>query len=151
MRFRIEFIPEGAKEEVVLRCHGLDENIKQQGQAIEALLEHKPAIIYHKAEQEFYLPSRDILFFETDGETVYAHTADDMFKVSYRLYQLESILPSEFLRISKSTVANTAQILSLCKTISTSVSVQFFSTHKQVYVSRFYLSALKQKLSQRSR
>ncbi|MCL2563715.1 MAG: LytTR family transcriptional regulator [Oscillospiraceae bacterium] len=151
MRFRIEFVAKDAEEEIVVRCHSLDENIKRQCAAIEGLLDDTPAIIYHKADQEFYLPGKEILFFETDGEIVHAHTAGDMFRVNYRLYQLEEILPPAFMRISKSTVANTAQILSLCKTISTSVSVQFFHTHKHVYVSRFYLKALKEKLSQRSR
>ena len=149
MRFRIEFIPDRLEEEIVLRCHNLDENIKKRCEAIEALLDDKPAIVYYKAGQEFYLPSAEVLFFETDGETVCAHTANDMFKVNYRLYQLETILPSDFLRISKSAVANTAQILSLSKNLPSSVSVQFFNTHKQVYVSRLYYSSLKQKLSQR--
>ena len=151
MRFRIAFIPEDAEEEIVLHCHHLDENIKKQCDAIEALISDKPAIIYHKADQEFYLPSKAILFFETDGETVYAHTKEDMYKVSYRLYQLEDILPPEFLRISKSTVANTRQIVSLSKTLGASVSVQFFNTHKQVYASKFYLKSLKESLSQRRR
>ena len=151
MRFRIEFISGESEEEIVIRCHSLDENIKKQCEAIEALLDNKPAIVYYKAGQEFYLPSSEVLFFETDGETVYAHTVNDMFKVNHRLYQLEEILPSEFSRISKSTVANTAQILSLSKSISSSVSVQFFNTHKQVYVSKFYFKDLKQKLSQRRR
>jgi len=149
LRFRIEFIPDGAEEEIVLRCHSLDENIKKRCEAIETLLDDKPAIVYYKADQEFYLPSAKVLFFETDGEIVCAHTANDMFRVNYRLYQLETILPSDFLRISKSTIANTAQILSLSKNLSSSVAVQFFNTHKQVHVSRFYYSNLKQKLSQR--
>ena len=151
MRFRIEFISRESEEEIVVRCHSLDENIKKYSAAIEALLDDKPAIVYYKEGQEFYLPSSEVLFFETDGEIVYAHTGNDMFKVNYRLYELEAILPSDFSRISKSTIANTTRILSLSKNLSSSVSAQFFNTHKQVYVSRFYFKNLKQKLSQRRR
>ena len=151
MKFRIEFIPEEAAEEIVLYCHSLDENTKKQSEAIEAMLEDRPAIIYYKQEQEFYLPSKDVLFFETDGETVHAHTREDVFKVNYRLYQLEDILPSDFLRISKSTVCNTGQVLSLSKTLGASVLVQFFGTKKQVYASKLYAKSLKETLSKRRR
>jgi len=151
MRFRIEFIPKETDEEIVIRCHSLDENVKRHCEAIESLLDDSPAIVYYKDDMEFYLPSSSVLFFETDGEIVYAHTKSDMFKVNYRLYELEAILPPEFSRISKSTVANSSQILSLSKNISSSASVQFFGTHKQVFVSRLYFKSLKQKLSQRRR
>ncbi|MCL2213354.1 MAG: LytTR family transcriptional regulator [Oscillospiraceae bacterium] len=127
----------------------MDENIRLRCAAIEAMLSHKPAIVYHKGEREFYLPSSDILFFETDGEAVYAHSKSEMYSVTYRLYQLEELLPNEFVRISKSTVANTSQIMSLTKTLPSSVSVQFFDTHKQVHVSRHYYKQLKEKLSNR--
>jgi len=149
VRFRIEFIPAEADEEIVLRCRTLDENVKKQCEVIEAMLDNKPTIVYYKENAEFYLPSSEMLFFETDGETVYAHTADDMFKVNYRLYELETMLPTDFLRISKSTIANTSKILSLSKNLSPAVVVQFSNTHKHVYVSRFYFKNLKQKLSKR--
>ena len=149
MRFRIEYIPAGDQPEIVLRCHSMDENARRQCQAIEALIQERPAIVYCKGEQEFYLPSSDILFFETDGETVCAHTAKDVFKVNYRLYQLETILPPDFLRISKSTIANTGKILSLTKSLPSSITVQFDGTNKEVHVSRFYFKTLKEKLGQR--
>jgi DNA-binding LytR/AlgR family response regulator len=149
VRFRIEFIPKESEAEIVIRSHSLDENIKKYCEDIAAILDDKPAIVYYKEDQEFYFPSSEVLFFETNGETVYAHTINDIFKVNYRLYQLETVLPSEFLRISKSTIANTGKILSLSKNLSSSVAIQFFNTHKQVYASRMYFKDLKQKLSQR--
>lgn len=151
MKLRIEFVHGEAEEEIVIKCRSFDENVKRQCEVIEALLDDTPAIVYYKGEQEFYLPSSEILFFETDGEDVVAHTAKDMYKVNPRLYQLEAVLPQEFMRISKSAIANTAQILSLSKSISSTASVRFFDSHKQVYASKFYLKALKEKLSQRRR
>ena len=149
MKLRIEYIPRDGVEEIVVRCRTVDENVKRQCEAIEALINDKPAIVYLKGSQEFYLPSGDVLFFETDDETVYAHTADDMYKVTYRLYELEEILPPTFMRVSKSAVANTERILSVSHNFQSSSPVQFRHTHKQVYVSRFYFKALKHKLSQR--
>ena len=151
MRFRIEFIPKDVEEEIVIRCHSLDENVKKQCETIEALLDNSPVIVYHKEEQEFYFPSERILFFETDGNAVHAHTADDVFRVNYRLYQLETILPTAFLRVSKSAIVNTSQIFSLSKTLGVSLEIQFFNTHKQIYASKLYIKELKQVLSQRRR
>lgn len=151
MRFRIEYVSEDADEEIVLRCRSFDENVKRQCEAIEALIEDKPAIVYYRDDQEYYLPSREVLFFETDGETVYAHTSKDMFKVNHRLYQLEEMLPSEFIRISKSAVANTGRILSLNRTLPSTAAIRFFNSNKQVYASKFYLKDLKEKLSHKRR
>ena len=149
MKLRIEFIPRDAEPEICVRCHALDDAVKRRCEAIEQILDDKPPIVYVKDAQEFYLPPGEVLFFETDGETVFAHTRDDMYKVSHRLYELEALLPADFMRISKSTVCNTAQILSVSKNLSSSSPVQFMNTHKQVYASRFYFKDLKQKLSQR--
>lgn len=151
MKLRVEFIHDNEDEEIVIKCRSFDENVKRQYEVIEELLDEKPAIIYYKGNQEFYLPCSEVLFFETDGDEVIAHTAKEMYTVSHRLYQLEAILPPEFMRISKSAVANTAQILSLSRTISSTASVSFFNTHKQIYVSKFYYKSLKHKLSQRRR
>ena len=143
MKLRIEYVPRDADEEIVVRVRAIDAAVQRKCEAIQALIDDKPAVVYYKAGQEFYLPAGDVLFFETDGETVYAHTCDDMYKVHHRLYELEGILPTEFMRISKSTVANTAQILSVSKNLASSSPVQFAHSHKQVYVSRFYFGLFK--------
>ena len=151
MRFRIEFIAKDEEEEIVIRCHTLDENIKEYCSTIEQLIDNSPVIVYYKDEQEFYFSSEQILFFETDGKTVYAHTKNDSFRVNYRLYQLETVLPNTFLRISKSSIVNLGQILSLSKTLGQSLSVAFVNSHKQVYASKLYIKPLKEALSQRRR
>jgi len=149
MRFRIEYIGEGDEQEIILRCFRMDENIRKQCTAIENLLDERPTIVYYKGDREFYLPSREVLFFETGGnETVYANTSKDVFKVNHRLYQLENLLPPEFMRVSKSTIVNTVRILSLTRNLS-ATTAQFIGSHKEVHVSRHYFKALKEQLSQR--
>ena len=93
---------------------------------------------------------RDIMFFETSGETVCAHTADDIFKTEFKLYELQKILPAKFIRISKSAIVNTVHILSISRNITSSSLIKFHKSHKQVYVSRLYYKELKQKLSERN-
>ena len=90
-----------------------------------------------------------MLFFETDGNTINVHTADDIYETRYRLYELEEMLPGSFMRISKSAVVNTNRIYSISRGMSASGVIQFEHTHKQLYVSRLYLKPLKQKLEEK--
>src|SRR5699024_681198 len=98
---------------------------------------------FYKKETEYYLSLTDILFFETDAKTVYAHTAKDIYETKYRLYELETLLPAYFMRVSKSTILNCREIYSITKSISASSLVEFKNCHKQVYVSRNYYKTLK--------
>nr|WP_202606002.1 LytTR family DNA-binding domain-containing protein [Erysipelothrix sp. strain 2 (EsS2-7-Brazil)] len=92
----------------------------------------------------------DICFFETEDDAVYAHTARDSFRTHYRLYELESSLPSSFMRASKSTIVNLNQIDSIERNITSSRSVQFYGSHKITYVSRMYFQQIKKRLKEES-
>lgn len=89
----------------------------------------------------------DILFFETEGTIVQVHTRDEIYETKQRLYELEEILPNQFLRVSKSTIANVSEIYSLQKSnLSTTSCAAFRNSHKQIFVSRHYSRVLKEKL-----
>lgn len=88
------------------------------------------------------------MFFETSGTSIHAHTSDNFYQVKNKLYELEKILPSNFIRVSKSTIINVKHIYSIEKNITSSSIVQFSNTHKQVYVSRNYYKLLKQRIDQ---
>ena len=65
------------------------------------------------------------------------------------LYELEELLPGQFMRVSKSAILNTSHVYSITKNLSSSSVVQFRNTHKQVYVSRMYYKPLKCKLEEK--
>ena len=90
-----------------------------------------------------------MIFFETSGNQIHAHTLDDVYYVKYRLYELEDLLPGNFMRVSKSTILNTDRIYSITKNLATANTVSFVNTYKQVFVSRYYYRALKEKLENR--
>nr|WP_054756302.1 LytTR family DNA-binding domain-containing protein [Liquorilactobacillus satsumensis] len=103
----------------------------------------------YAATTEYYLSVTEILFFETDGRQISAHTAEQSYTTHYRLYELEELLPPQmFMRVSKSTILNTEKIFSLTHSIS-SYLVCFQNSYKQVYVSRKYYKELKQRLEER--
>ncbi|MCL1808672.1 MAG: LytTR family transcriptional regulator [Clostridiales bacterium] len=91
-----------------------------------------------------------MLFFETSGENVYAHTAGDSFRIKFRLYELVEMLPGHFVRAAKSTIINIRHILSIDRNLASASLVQFHGSHKKVYVSRLYYQTLKCRLGERS-
>lgn len=149
MKIRIEVLDGLEEDEVVIRCAQMDETIQRIHRFI-ADQETAPMVFY-KDSTEFYFPLGDVLFFETEGESVYAHTAGDSFRVTHRLYELEQLLPGQFVRISKSTIVNARQVHAITRNLAAASLVELRGTHKHVYVSRRYFAALKEKLQRSNR
>ncbi len=150
MKIRIELNEDLIEDEVLIRCGRVDSTIQKIQQYIleQSLLNSK--ITFYKQNQEFYFPLEDVLFFETEGEQIYAHTLNDAYRIKYRLYELEEILPRQFVRAAKSTIVNIEQVYSITRNITASSLVKFMNSHKQVYVSRHYYQQLRQRLNERS-
>lgn len=102
MKVRIEIDDSLNEDEIVIRTKEYTEELQQ----LISNFKSKPSIQFFKQDTEYYLDLDAILLFESDNGRVYAHTANDMFSTTQKLYELENILPNSFLRISKSTIVN---------------------------------------------
>lgn len=136
------------EDEVVITCRRLDENIMNIQKNINNLNNQSLTLELMKEGKEFYIDVQEILFFETDNDTVMAHTANDIFITKNRLYELEKILPWYFSRISKSAILNVKKVYAITKNLTSSSLVEFRETPKQVYVSRAYYKPLRSKLEE---
>ena len=145
MKLKIEVDELLDEPEIVIRCAGVDETVQKLQAMILSL--SSPKILFYKGNQEFYLPLEKVLFFETEEERVFAHTANDTYLVKHRLYELESILPRYFVRAAKGTIVNISRIYAINRNITSSSQISFAGTHKHVYVSRLYYRTLKEKLT----
>ena len=97
---------------------------------------------------EYYVPIKEILFFEAFNGKVYAHTVERMYMTPYKLFELENIMPSSFVRISKSTIANIMLITSLRREIVGNGEISFRSCEKKAYFSRGYYKVLRDKIDE---
>ena len=138
------------EDEVIIRCRELSSTVQDIQKAIAEKTSKLPNMVFYKEKDEYYFPLVNVLFFETDNDTVYAHTATDIFKTDFKLYALQQFLPDRFVRVSKSAIVNTVHILSISRNLASSSLIRFHKSHKQIYVSRLYYKDLKQKLSDRS-
>lgn len=149
MKVQIELVENLQEPIVTIRCANLDSKVTTLQQKISEICEQKPQILFYRDTKEYYFDVQDILFFETESNNVYAHTKDDVYRVKWKLYELETILPHQFLRISKSTIINSQHVFSIDRSFPSYHLVQFYKSHKQVYVSRMYFQPLKHKLEKR--
>lgn len=149
MKIRIEITNSAGEDEVIIRCHELTNKIQRIQKMLTDETAQLPGLTFFKDDKEYYFPLENILFFETANDNVYAHTAGDVFRIKMRLYELEELLPHSFIRISKSSIVNSRHILAVQRNLTSSSLIQFYKSHKQIYVSRLYYKALRQKLEER--
>ena len=90
-----------------------------------------------------------IIFFETEGNAVMAHTKNDMYETRRKLYELEELSGGRFQRISKSAIVNVDKVYSIKRNVTSSSAIEFQGTHKQIYVSRAYYKVLREKLEEK--
>ncbi|MDP4119771.1 MAG: LytTR family DNA-binding domain-containing protein [Bacillota bacterium] len=150
MKIRIELTDNLTEDEIIIRCGQVDENIQKIHQYLLDQSSVNSKIIFYKQNMEFYFPLSDIYFFETENEHIYAHTANDSYKIKYRLYELEQILPKYFFRVSKSAIVNIKHIYSIERNITSSSLIQFANSYKTAYVSRQNYRELRLRLNERS-
>lgn len=150
MKLRIEVDEQYAENEVIIRCSSITPEIVRLQQIIKQNDTQLSHFAVYKQDTEYYVLFDDILFFETDSGIVQVHTRKNVYETKLKLYELENMLPTNFLRISKSAIVNCSQIYSVCRNLTASSLIQFQDTHKQIYVSRAYYKLLKSKLEEKS-
>lgn len=149
MKIKIELDEQLQEGEIIIRANSLNQKVLDIQKTLYDLSKYQQTIVFYQGDRSYYLPLEDILFFETDGKEILAHTIDQMYTIKYRLYELEEILPGYFMRVSKSTILNIKRIYSLTRSLPSNCSVQFQNTHKQVHVSRYYYKPLKSRLEEK--
>lgn len=145
---RIEIEPDG-REEIIIRCRKLDEEVLKLQKLIEQSSASSEGEMPLKlGDSEFYIPIKEILFFEAYDRHCEAHTKDRIFETDRKLYQLTEMLPSNFLRVSKSTILNISSISSVKKELTGSCEVSFKGSPKKAYVSRMYAKPFYEKMKE---
>lgn len=146
MRIKFVFDEKLNEDEVVVNVSPLNNNLDFLRSQL--LSRDKPSLDFTKDDQQFFIELDEIIFFESYDDSIQAHTIDNHFQVKTRLYELETTLPLNFIRISKSTIANAKYIYSIERKINSSSLIKFKGTHKEVYVSRHYYQQLNNRIKE---
>ena len=146
MRIKLEIADE--TDEIIIRCRERDTRILEIERAIENVLKGSGEMILYLSSTEYYIAKSDILFFESEGDKIYARTSDRSYTTDYKLFELEDIMPSYFVRISKSTIANVKAISSMRREVTGNGEVTFKNCDRKAYFSRGYYKKLKDKINE---
>ena len=142
MHFRL-IIDKNQEEEVVVTAHRRTALIDE----IEALLSLHTDRIPGYTEDDIKMLSVSEIQCVTvlEGKTYAIDSQNRRYRLKQRLYELEKTLPSHFIRINKSTLANEKALDRFAVTIAGSVDAVFKCGYRE-YVSRRCFAQIKRRL-----
>lgn len=143
MKISIEEINKELAEEILIRCHEVDDEITE----IVNTLKTKPLIVLgYQNDKVHRIKLSDIYYFEAVDGKVFSYLKDNVFEVRKKLYELEEVYKEKnCFRASKSTILNITKIASIYPSISGRFEAVLDNGERAV-VSRQYVPVLKKML-----
>lgn len=143
MKITIETPNDGEEEEIIIRCHNMNERVME---LIAALKNNDIQMTGYLDERIVKLVPKDIYYFESVDNKVFAYTQKEVYEVRKKLYEIENeFIYTDFLRISKSIIVNLSKIKYITPILNGKYEARLKNEEK-IIISRQYMSDLKQKL-----
>ena len=134
MKYRL-IIDKDAEEEIVATVHAPSSLTKEIEDLVNSFSGADCLMGYRDGEMRRLTFSDIECITVIDRRVVAIDTAGNRYRLQDRLRELESVLPSYFIRINKSTLANEHHILRFCAAFSGGIDAVFKCGYKD-YVSR---------------
>lgn len=143
MKITIETPKPGEEDEIIIRCSTLDDSVLK---LVQSLKYEKNTLTGYEDDKIQKLSLRDIFYFESVDNRVYGYTANKVYEIHKKLYEIEKeFSDTDFLRISKSIIVNVSKITYIRPMLNGRFEAKLRNDEK-VIISRQYVSALKEKL-----
>ncbi|MFJ5717123.1 LytTR family DNA-binding domain-containing protein [Neobacillus sp. NPDC093127] len=143
MKISIEEINKELGEEILIRCHEVDDEIHE---IVNKLKTENLIVLGYQNDKVHRIKLNDIYYFEAVDGKVFSYCKDNVFEVKQKLYELEELFKTKnCFRASKSTILNIAKISSIYPSISGRYEAVLENGERAV-VSRQYVPVLKNML-----
>lgn len=143
MKITIEALADGAEEEIIIRTNTMDSDIINLIYAVKAGRNRLTAFYENEIVQ---LDSKEIYYFESVDNKVYACCEKKVFEIKQKLYELEEIYKqTDFVRISKSMIVNISKVSKIVPMFNGRLEGVLCNGEK-VIITRQYVANLKKKL-----
>lgn len=143
MKITIETPGQGEEDEIIIRCAVIDDSIME---LIYAIKMGREKLTAYSDKGIVMLTPKDVYYFESVDNKVFAYCQKEVFEVRKKLYELEKdYSKNDFLRISKSTIVNLSKISYLTPAFNGRFEAILKNGEKTI-ISRQYVSALKNQL-----
>ena len=131
------------EDEIIVKCRFLDNDVTL---LLNQLKNGSSKMNFIRDNKIVLIDKKDILYFESVDDKVFAYTLDEVYETKLKLYELEQILPAKnFFRANKAVIVNLNKI----KILSPAFSGRFEAILKNDYrviISRNYVPKLKEQL-----
>ena len=143
MKITIEALADGAEEEIIIRTNTMDSDIINLIYAVKAGRNRINAFYENEIVQ---LDSKEVYYFESVDNKVYACCEKKVFEIKQKLYELEEIYKqTNFVRISKSMIVNISKVSKIVPMFNGRLEGVLCNGEK-VIITRQYVANLKKKL-----
>lgn len=140
MKISIKEIGTDEEEEIIIRCHQVNQEILELYQTIK---KNQNCIAVTYKEEIYKLPIRDIFYFETVDNKAFFYCVDKVYETKLKLYEFEELSEgTSFFRASKSVILNADKI----RCVKPALNGRFEATlenGEKVIISRQYVADLK--------
>ena len=143
MKFTL-IIDKNQEEEVILRAHSPSALTEQIEALILAHNQTDRIAAYTEDEMRILKFSQIECITVLDGKVTAIDTTGRYYRLKQRLYELEPLLPSTFIRINKSSFANESRLKEFTATFSGGVDAVFQCGYRE-YVSRRCFTQIKRR------
>ena len=143
MKITIETPLPGEEDEIIVRCASLDDRLLQ---LISSFRTEQDKLTGYLEDKIVKLSPKDIFYFESVDNKVFAYTGKGVYEIHKKLYELEAEYENtDFLRISKSSIVNIAKIAYIRPIFNGRFEAKLKNEEK-IIISRQYVLELKKKL-----
>lgn len=143
MKITIEQVLEEAEMEVVIRCHEIDESVRQ----VLHMLKSPERQLLGAIDKELHLLEPEKVYYvESVDDKIFIYGEQQVYESKKKLYELEAELTNyHFFRASKSLILNIKKIKSVHPLFDGRIEA-LLTNNEKVFISRKYVAVLKKKL-----
>lgn len=143
MQVLIRKIQNREDERVVIECVEMTKDFKD---IKDYVLMKGNILTGYIQDASYQINLSDILYFEAVGEQVFAYTADELYQIKLRLYEVETQYQKyKFVRCSKSIIVNLTKIESFRPALDSRLFAKM-KNGEDVVVSRMYAKEIKKRI-----
>lgn len=144
MKLEINVNKDENQERIVIYAKEVTEKLQALINEIEKSIDETK--LYGRIDDEIYpLNLSKMVRFYTENKQIYAEDEAKNYRIDKRLYELEEVLPKNFIRISQSEIINIDYIKKLRQELSGFIKISFVNG-VSTYSSRRYVKIIKEAL-----
>ncbi len=149
MKINIDVDDSLQQDVITIHCREITEEILELQRMLSDRQSGGQKISAYIGDTEYYVDVKSIIFMEADGNYISIHAGKNIYRIRKKMYEMEELLPRNFLRISKSTIANTDLICSIRKNITGASEISFRNSTNKAYASRNYIKTLMELMNEK--